>query len=166
MSQVVTYSYAHSVTYVTDNILKSLKDIIRLSGLDPQAFVDSWEVYHRGDHAWLNSGHLTKVILEIYDPKTNGLLFRWDIEVRQSWSGGDGAFWTDTEQLRYAILKAGVAPSSAKYDLILCTSPGRPEVPGWGAGSTRSTTGMVRQALGTTIEHSGLGATTTYWRHG
>ena len=35
MSTVATYSYTHSVTYVTDNILKSLKDIILLSGLDP-----------------------------------------------------------------------------------------------------------------------------------
>lgn len=36
MSTVATYSYTHSVTYVTDNILKSLKDIILLSGLDPE----------------------------------------------------------------------------------------------------------------------------------
>ena len=27
MSTVATYSYTHSVTYVADNILKSLKDI-------------------------------------------------------------------------------------------------------------------------------------------
>lgn len=35
MSAVATYNYTHSVTYVTDNILKSLKDIIVLSGMDP-----------------------------------------------------------------------------------------------------------------------------------
>lgn len=40
MSTVATYSYTHSVTYVTDNILKSLKDIILLSGLDPEHFAD------------------------------------------------------------------------------------------------------------------------------
>lgn len=43
MSTVATYSYTHSVTYVTDNILKSLKDIILLSGLDPEHFADRWE---------------------------------------------------------------------------------------------------------------------------
>ncbi len=32
---VNVYSHTHSVTYVAENILKSLKDIIRLSGLDP-----------------------------------------------------------------------------------------------------------------------------------
>jgi Bacterial HORMA domain 2 len=35
MTSVAVYSYTHSVTYVADNILKSFKDIIRLSGLDP-----------------------------------------------------------------------------------------------------------------------------------
>src|SRR5258708_8973842 len=34
MTSVAVYSYAHSVTYVADNTLKSFKDIIRLSGLD------------------------------------------------------------------------------------------------------------------------------------
>lgn len=42
MSTVATCSYTHSVTYVTDNILKSLKDIILLSGLDPEHFADRW----------------------------------------------------------------------------------------------------------------------------
>ena len=35
MTNVAVNTYTHSVTYVADNILKSLKDIIRLSGLDP-----------------------------------------------------------------------------------------------------------------------------------
>ncbi|WP_232316730.1 hypothetical protein [Candidatus Burkholderia verschuerenii] len=33
MNSVATYSYTHSVTYVTDNLLRSLKDIIVNSGL-------------------------------------------------------------------------------------------------------------------------------------
>jgi hypothetical protein len=32
MTSVVVNTYTHSVTYVADNILKSMKDIIRLSG--------------------------------------------------------------------------------------------------------------------------------------
>lgn len=164
MTQVVTYSYAHSVTYVTDNILKSFKDIIRLSELNPEKFSSNWALYHRGISGWLDSGHLEKAILEIYNPKTNCLILRWDIEVRQSWNGGDGNFWTDTEQLKFHIRKAGVAPAHAIYDLLLSVKPGAPDVDGWGSGSLRSTAGMVRQSLGTTIEHSGLGASAAYWR--
>ena len=42
MTSVAVYSYTHSVTYVADNILKSFKDIIRLSGLDPTKLVEDW----------------------------------------------------------------------------------------------------------------------------
>lgn len=164
MSSVAVYSYTHSVTYVADNILKSLKDIIRLSGLDPSAFVGDWQTNMLAVQTWLNSGDLRTVILEIYNPKTDALVFRWDIEIAYSWSSGDGSFWTDTEQLKYAIRKAGLAPSEARYKLLLDTRTGRPDVAGWSKGSYRATDGMVRQSLGTTVEHSGLGASTSYLR--
>lgn len=165
MSAVATYSYAHSVTYVADNILKSLKDIIRLSGLDPAAFVDDWASNLNAVKTWLDSGHLEKIVLEIYNPSTDALIIRWDVEVVYGWASGNGSFWTDTEQLKYAIRKAGVLPSQAKYSLLMKTKSGRPDVSGWGTCSYRSTDGMVKQSLGSTVEHSGLGAQTAYWRH-
>jgi hypothetical protein len=164
MSTVVVNTYTHSVTYVADNILKSLKDIILLSGLDPANFIGEWESNLRATRTWLNSGDLQKVVLEIYDPATDELIRRWDIDIAYGWSGGDGNFWTDTDQLRYAIRKAGIAPINAKYRLVLENKPGRPAVAGWSSTTFRSTHGMVRQSLGTTIEHSGLGANTSYLR--
>jgi hypothetical protein len=164
MTTVSVYSYTHSVTYVADNILKSLKDIIRLSGLNPSEFVSDWTLNMRAIDGWLQSSDLERVMLEIYHPTTGVLIFRWDIEISYSWTGGDGSFWTDTEQLKYAIKKAGVVPSEARYDLVLRTKPGRRDIAGWGKGSSRSTDGMVRQSLGTTIEHSGLAGSTSYLR--
>ena len=164
MTSVAVYSYSHSVTYVADNILKSLKDIIRLSGLDPSAFTNSWQTYTSAVRTWLESGHLKKVVLEIYDPNGNALIIRWDVEIVYGWTDGDSAFWTDTEQLKYAIRKARVIPSAARYELIMDTKPGRPDVPGWSSTQYRSTTGMVQQSVGTTIEHNGLSASTTYFR--
>ena len=164
MTSVAVYSYTHSVTYVADNILKSLKDIIRLSGLDPAAFVGDWELNKRGISTWLGTGDLQKLVLEIYDPRTDGLILRWDINIAYQWTGGDGSFFTDTDQLRYAIRKAGIVPSEARYRLVLDNKPGRPHVDGWSSTSFRSTAGMVRQSLGTTIDHSGLGASTSYLR--
>lgn len=164
MSSVATYSYTNSVTYVTDNILKSIKDIIVLSGLNPENFVNNWESNTRAIKTWLTSGHLRKVILEIYNPTTDKLVTRWDIEIVYGWSDGDGSFWTDTEQLRYAIKKLGLLPSQVKYSLILDAKPDRPDVAGWSRGSYRSTDGMVKQSLGSTVEHSGLAGNAGYWR--
>lgn len=164
MTSVAVYSYTHSVTYVTDNILKSLKDIIRLSGLDPSNFASQWESNQRAIKTWIESEHLKRVVLEIYNPENNSLILRWDVDIDYRWSVDDGNFWTDTDQLKYAIQKAGIAPQNAKYDIIAVTKPGEPSVFGWGSTSTRSTSGMVRQSLGGTVGHSGLAANTAYWR--
>lgn len=164
MTSVITYSRTQSVTYVADNILKSLKDIIRESGMNPTKLVNDSDLNMRGLKTWLDSEHLERITLEIYNPTTDRLITRWDIDVRYDWPSGDATFWTDTEQLKWAIKKAGVAPSSAKYDLILHNKAGRPDVPGWSSCSYRSTSGMVRQSLGSTIEHNGLGASASYWR--
>lgn len=166
MSSVAVYSYTHSVTYVADNILKSLKDIVRLSGLDPTKLTDDWESIMRALRAWLGSGHLRTVVLEVFDPATDELITRWDVDIVYSWASGDGSFWTDTEQLKYAIRKAGVAPGSARYRILMDNRPGRPDVVGWSSTSYRSTDGMVRQSVGSTVEHSGLGGSTAYWRRG
>jgi len=164
MTTVAVYSYTHSVTYVADNILKSLKDILLLSGLDPTKLVDGWESNLRALSTWLGSEHLTKVVLEIYNPKTDALITRWDIDIVYQWSSDEGSFWTDTEQLKYAIKKAGVAPSEASYRLVMDNKTGRPDVPGWVPTAYRATTGMVRQTLGSTVEHHGLGGSAAYWR--
>jgi hypothetical protein len=164
MSNVAVYSYSHSVTYVSDNILKSFKDIIRQSGLDPSHLASQWEVLLRGISAWIESEHLEKVILEIYHPQSDLLLTRWDIDIVYTWSSSEGNFWTDTEQLKYAIRKCGVAPENAKYRLLVTNKPGAASVNGWSSTMLRSTQNLVKQSLGSTIEHNGLGANTSYWR--
>ena len=118
MTSVAVNTYTHSVVYVADNILKSFKDIIRLSGLDPSNLVESWESKMRALRTWLDTGDLEKVVLEVFNPQTGALIVRWDIDIVYNWSSGDGSFWTDTEQLKYHIRKAGVAPSDARYEML------------------------------------------------
>lgn len=161
---VAVRSYTHATTYVADNILKSLKDILLYSGLDPDRLVDEREVLHRGIKAWIDSGHLQKIVLEVYDPKTDQSVGRWDVNISYDWTGGDGQFWTDTEAIRFAIKKAGVLASSAKYRVVAVTAPGRPSVTGWSSTTLRSTDGMIEQRIGTSIEASGLSGGISYYR--
>lgn len=161
---VAVNTYTHSVTYVTDNILRSLQDIVRLSGLDPSQIAEEWEVLERGIKTWIDSKHLETIVLEVYNPSTEVLIGRWDIDIAYEWSGDSGRFWVDTEQIKIAIKKAGVWPGSSKYGIICKTKSGRADVVGWSTTTFRSTTGMIKQSLGTTIEHSGLGAGASYYR--
>jgi hypothetical protein len=164
VSTVAVYSYTHSVTYVADNILKSLKDIILFSGLDPDKLAGDSAVLHRGISMWIESQHLESVSLEIFNPTTDSLIIRWDIRMSYSWDVSAGTFWTDTDQLRYAIKKHGLLPSQARYRVFATTKPGRPNVTGWSPCVARSTDGMIRQSLGGTIEHNGLSASASFWR--
>jgi len=164
MTAVAVNTYTHSVTYVADNILKSMKDIIRLSGLDPSHLAECWDVTIRGLRTWLESQHLERVMLEVFDPRTDALVTKWEIEIVYGWGSREGNFWVDSDALKYHIRKHGLAPSEAKYRLLLKTKPNAPKVDGWSDVYSRSTAGMVRQSIGTTIEHHGLGANAAYWR--
>jgi Bacterial HORMA domain 2 len=74
-------SYAYTVTHVTAKILHILTNIIRDIGLDPSKLVGDWAVYEDGISTWLASHHLQRVTLEVYDPETNDLVTRWDMDV-------------------------------------------------------------------------------------
>jgi Bacterial HORMA domain 2 len=41
-------TYTHSVTYVANKLLQCLKDIVRLSGLNPEKLTNDWTVLERG----------------------------------------------------------------------------------------------------------------------
>jgi hypothetical protein len=155
-------SYSHTVTYVTTKMLHLISNIIRDIGLDPSKFTRDWSIYEEGIATWLADRHLQRVILEVYNPRTDELVSRWDMEVVYS-SVGDGSLWVDAWAVRYAIAKAGLAPSSCRYDIKIKNHPDAREVNGWRGCSFRSTDGFQRYNLGATVGGGGLTAHTAYW---
>ncbi len=101
MSTTVSVNtYTHSVTYVTDKMLNSLRYIITRAGLDPSKFLDDWASTERAASTWLNSRHLRKVVLEIYNASTGSLITRWDFGIDYDYgSSSDGSMWVDTDRL-------------------------------------------------------------------
>lgn len=160
---VAVNTYSHSVTYVTDKMLKSLRYIITSTGLDPNKFVSSWKSYEQAVEAWLTSRHLRKMVLQIIST-SGGLVTRCDIEIDYTYGNGDGSMWIDTDTLKFAIAKFGTIPSNCTYEITLVVAPGEPAVAGWGDATLLSTDGFVKQSLGTTIGTGVLGAQTSYWR--
>ncbi len=164
MSTIVSVNtYTHSVTYVTDKLLTSIKNIVRLSGLSPAKLTDDWEVLERGIKRWLDTEDLEQLHLEVYNPRTDRLVGRWDFEIYYGFQG-DGAFWQDPDAIKYHIQKQGLWPSECNYRVVATTKLGRPDVLGWSRTSLRSTDGFVKQSIGTTIDGSGLSTGTGYWR--
>jgi hypothetical protein len=160
---VTAYTTANTITYVSSKMLLLFKEIIREIGLDPGKLIDEWNVLERGISTWLLSKHLERIRLEIYDPATDKLVCPWDLDVVYGY-GGDGSFWVDVESIRYSIKKAGLVPSSCRYNFMVFTSAGRPDVAGWSTGTARSTEGFTRYGIGATVGGNGIGTEVYYWK--
>lgn len=162
---VIVNTYTHSVTFLSDNILKSMKHLIIMIGLDPRKLVSDWNLFDRGLQTWIKSRHLEGATIEIYNKYTNALIFRWDFAIDYSYGdGGDGDFWVDSTPIKNAIYKAGINTVNCTYDIKLKNKSGRPEVSGFVPCDYRSTEGFVRQSVGTTIGTNYLGSQSNYWR--
>lgn len=155
-------TYVHTVTYVTDKLLLSVKEIVRESGLNTAKMSRKWADLERAISTWITSRHLKQVQLEIFNPKTQMLVCRWDLEILYGY-GGDGSLWVDTDAVRYNIAKAGLIPSVCDYRITVTTARGAPAVEGWGSCTMYSTDGLSRYTIGTTIGGNGLGASISYW---
>jgi hypothetical protein len=157
-------TYTYSVTYVTGEMMRSLKLIILLSGLSLDNLRNSWSSVERAINTWLGSRQLQKVTIEIYNPTTNALVTRWDFDINYSYSSADdGALWADPDAIRFAIAKAGAVASTCQYEFKML-APGGGDIYGWGDGSYRSTAGFSQHSVGTTIGATVLGSDASYWR--
>lgn len=163
-THVSVNTYTYSVTYVTQQMIRSLKDIVRWSGLSLDKILNDWDRVELALFTWLGSKHLQKVTLEVFDPTTNALVVRWDIDVDYGYAAGDdGSLWTDPDAIKNAIAKAGVIAATCRYEFAM-RAPGGADVKGWGPGSYRSVEGFVQHSLGTTIGAGSLASSTSYWR--
>jgi hypothetical protein len=162
-SSTFVISYAYTVTYVTAKLLLTLKEIIREIGLDPSKLTNDWTSYENAISTWLSNRELERVTLEVYDPRTSGLVTRWDIDIRYASVGDGSSLWVDTVAIRYAIIKHGLVPSNCFYDIKVKNRPGYTTVTGWGPCEFRPTDGFKRYALGATVGGNGLSAQTAYW---
>lgn len=158
-------TYAYATTHVAANLIRSLKQLVVGCGLDGSKLLGNWQTLERGVSTWLSSRHLQRLVLEIYDPRSDGLVTRFDFEIDYGYHpSGDGALWLDPETVNYAIRKVGAVPSRCSYDILASTAPGRADVPGWTTGSFRSTAGLTRRSVGSAVGGGSLGASLNYWR--
>lgn len=155
-TSTATYSRVQTVNFVTDEIWNKLRVVIRDSGLDAATFVSKQEKYTKAIKTWLESGHLEKVYIEIYDKISDKLLLRWDVNVYQD-SSGYTQLWADTEGIRYAIAKAGKAPANCNYDIKISCKAGWPDLDGWNRnGSERPKGHLKSNSVGTTATANGF----------
>lgn len=161
--QVNTHTYA--TTHVAANLIRSLKQLVVGCGLDASRLVGSWQTLERGVATWLGTRHLEHMILEIYNPSTDGLVKRFDFDIDYSYHpNGNGDLWLDADTVAYALAKAGAVPSSCSYAIVAGTRAGAPTISGWTTTTLRSTDHLRRRSVGASVGGGDLGAVLNYWK--
>lgn len=166
MSTVSTHSYSRTNTaiFVSDKLRNLLKLLVRYHGLDPQKLVDAWSDWvSRAARTWLESGHLTMIIIEFYYPRSSVAVARWDFPIRYDGNGAD-EMWVDRVFFEGAMTKAKPPPAGCEYRVVLNRSAGAPKVDGVGDTTLRSITGLVAREIGTVIATPDIMASARYYR--
>lgn len=160
------YSYArtHTATYVSDKLRNFLKQLVHHYGLNPQGVLDAWsEWVDRAARTWLESGHLSDIVIEFYRPGSDFAAARWDFPIRYDGNGVD-EMWIDRDFFRDSLAKAKAPPPNCYYRIVLMTVPGRPDVAGVEYTSLRSINGLVSREAGTVIATPDIMASARYYR--
>lgn len=163
-AHATTYARTHSVTFLSDNLLNTLREIIRENGLSPEKLMQDRDVIASGLRTWLTSGHLTRIVVEFYRPGATVADARWDLPVTYDGSGVDDDMWVDKSYLRQLIAKAKRPAADCSYRIVLSTSAGAQNVAGFSDCSLLPTGSLVSRSGGTAIATGHMTAGITYWR--
>lgn len=164
-TSTATYTRAQTVNFLANEIWNQLRVIIRESGLDAATFVADEALYTNGIRAWLLSGHLECVFIEVYDKQTDKLIKRWDVRVKTD-SSGNTTLWADTGGIRDAVTKAGRVPSGCSYAIKIHAKPGWPDVEGFvrRPRNDRPKDHLTLGSMGTTATANGTNLQTNFYR--
>jgi hypothetical protein len=147
-------------------MLRGLKSIIAGSGLDTKKIVSQWGILEHGVAVWLKSGHLSKLILEVWaEGNSARLIGRFDFTIDYVYgSDGEGDLWLDSAAVAWIIKKHGLYPANCSYRIVADTSDGAPAVDGWSTTRLVSTSGLTQHSIGAVVGGGTVGATLSYWR--
>jgi hypothetical protein len=158
------YNQVHSFVFLSDNMRNVLREVIRENGISPDKLMQEWSTIERGIRAWLDSGHLNKIVVEFFKPGASDADARWDFPIGYNGSGVDDDMWLDKNYLRQIIAKSKRPSISCTYRVLLCTDDGAPAVDGFKRCSFLSTGSMSARQAGTVIATGHVTAGATYWR--
>jgi len=159
-----TFTQAHSIVFLSDNLRNTLREVIRENGLGVNKLMQNWETIERGIQAWLKSGHLNNIVVEFYKPGALVASARWEFPIGYTGSGVDDDMWLDKDYLRQLIAKSARPGTDCSYRVILCTDRGAPPVAGFVSCSFLSTGQLAARQAGTVIATGHMTAGVTYWR--
>jgi hypothetical protein len=145
----VTFTRAHTATYLTGVILGTIGDILADLGITSFQFTRDWETNEKAINAWVVERSLEQVILECHQP--SGVVAPViEFPVTYAAAGtGSAEFTAARARLARFRAKLDRVPAGTTCQLV-CTFTGpRTPQPGWGPGTRAGTGGLHGITFGT-----------------
>jgi len=162
-TKALSLSRTHTAIYVADKMLIVMKTLILTYGLDPKKLADAWSGWVRdAARAWMESGHLTKFVIEFYRAGETEAQGRWDFPIRYDGTDID-QMWVDRDFLADTIGKVSRPPSECTYRVLLEHSPGAPDI-GLQDVNYLQLKGRTAREAGTVIGTSDIFASVVYYK--
>lgn len=163
-AHATAFTQAHSIVFMSDNLLNSLRDLIRENGLSPDKLMQDRATIDSGIRTWLQSGHLKNVVVEFFKPGASVASARWEFPIGYVGSGVEDDMWLDKNYLRQLVGKSARPTGDCSYRVILCTRSGAPHVDGFSDCTFLPTGNLSARNSGTVIATGHMTASVTYWR--
>jgi Bacterial HORMA domain 2 len=158
------YTRTHSITFLSDNLRNTLREVIHAYGISPDRLMQDWLTIERGIKRWLETGHLKSVVVEFYKPGSSVASARWDFPAGYEGSGADDDMWRDKAYLRQLIAKSARPTLDCIYRITLSVKAGAPDVAGFSDTTFLSTGSLAAREAGTVIATRHMTAAAVYWR--
>jgi Bacterial HORMA domain 2 len=150
-------------TYITDKMIRSSRQLIEGTGLDPKLIDGKLSTIENGFRTWLQSRHLKSATVEVSHGGT--LVGRFDFNVRYGYYRDDGwGLRHDQKTIEHVIQKNGEFSPSCSYRVIVAHHPGYPRVEGWTAATYKSTGGFQCVTVGSAIGGGIDDVSLSFWK--
>jgi len=145
----LTFTRAHTATYLTEVILGTISDILAHLGINASQLTRDWNTDEAAINAWIAEGSLEQVVLECHQPVgTVAPVIEFPVTYTASGTA-DTEFTASRARLARFLVKLDTVPAGTTYRLFcIFTGPHTPQ-PGWGPASRAGTDGLRSTTFGT-----------------
>jgi hypothetical protein len=130
-TNVTVNTIERSVTYTVNTVFQLVFRIANARGLKPDYVLRNREIIENGLFTWTSEQSLQEIFLEVYLPGDREAIERWDFQIHYQASASNEVTPPALEQLAQFCSKLEKLPARAEYCVVVQTSPGATDVPGW-----------------------------------
>lgn len=157
--------WARSTTWVANELLRVLGEVVDKRGLDFGYMHENFEMFTNSFRTWVTGRYLLGVVLEVWN-EAEEMIERYDLALDYDMAGlrsPDERYETYIERLHDVFASRPPLPDGCRYRVVVQLEKGAPQLRGWSTTTLRDTRNLERQSGGTLIDATRISVSMDYW---